>query len=139
MGYGVPAGLGVQAATGQRPLILVGDGAFQMTGWELGNCRRYGWDPIVLVFNNASWEMLRTFQPESSFNDLGRWGFAEMAAGLGGDGVCVRTRGELKAALNQAATTRGRFQLIDIAIPRGVLSTTLQRFVAGVKRITAVK
>ena len=32
MGYGVPAGLGIQAATGQRPLILVGDGAFQMTG-----------------------------------------------------------------------------------------------------------
>ena len=139
MGYGVPAGLGVQAATGQRPLILVGDGAFQMTGWELGNCRRYGWDPIVLVFNNASWEMLRTFQPESSFNDLGRWGFAQMAAGLGGDGVSVSTRRELKAALDKAAATRGRFQLIDIAIPRGVLSTTLQRFVAGVKRITAVK
>ena len=139
MGYGVPAGLGVQAATGQRPLILVGDGAFQMTGWELGNCRRYGWDPIVLVFNNASWEMLRTVQPESSFNDLGRWGFAQMAAGLGGDGVSVSTRRELKAALDKAAATRGRFQLIDIAIPRGVLSTTLQRFVAGVKRITAVK
>ena len=34
-------------ASGQRPLILVGDGAFQMTGWELGNCQRYGWDPIV--------------------------------------------------------------------------------------------
>ncbi len=32
MGYGVPAGLGLQAATGQRPLILDGDGAFRMTG-----------------------------------------------------------------------------------------------------------
>jgi indolepyruvate decarboxylase len=101
MGFGVPAGLGLQAATGQRPLILVGDGAFQMTGWELGNCARYGWDPIVLVFNNASWEMLRTFQPESSFNDLGHWGFAEMAGGLGGDGVRVTTRAELKAALDK--------------------------------------
>ncbi|MDP3336207.1 MAG: indolepyruvate/phenylpyruvate decarboxylase, partial [Rhodoferax sp.] len=98
MGFGVPAGLGLQAATGERPLILVGDGAFQMTGWELGNCKRYGWDPIVLLFNNASWEMLRTFQPESHFNDLGHWGFAEMAAGLGGDGVRVGTRGELKRA-----------------------------------------
>ncbi len=139
MGYGVPAGLGLQAATGQRPLILVGDGAFQMTGWELGNCRRYGWDPIVLLFNNASWEMLRTFQPESGFNDLGHWGFAEMAAGLGGDGVRVGTRAELKAALDQAAATRGRFQLIEVTIPRGVLSTTLQRFVAGVKRLSATK
>lgn len=139
MGFGVPAGLGLQAATGQRPLILVGDGAFQMTGWELGNCQRYGWDPIVLLFNNASWEMLRTFQPESSFNDLGHWGFAEMAAGLGGDGVRVNTRGELKAALDKAVATRGRFQLIDITLARGVLSDTLTRFVAGVKRLTAVK
>lgn len=137
MGYGVPAGLGLQAATGQRPLILVGDGAFQMTGWELGNCRRYGWDPIVLLFNNASWEMLRTFQPESSFNDLGHWGYAEMAAGLGGHGVRVGTRAELKAALDEAFAARGQFRLIEITLPRGVLSTTLQRFVAGVKRLSA--
>lgn len=139
MGFGVPAGLGIQAATGQRPLILVGDGAFQMTGWELGNCRRYGWDPIVLLFNNASWEMLRTFQPESGFNNLDDWGFASMAAGMGGDGVRVQTRAELKAALDKAVATRGRFQLIEIMIPRGVLSQTLQRFVAGVKRLNAVK
>ncbi|MEJ7807135.1 MAG: thiamine pyrophosphate-dependent enzyme, partial [Telluria sp.] len=54
MGYGVPAGLGLQAGGAGRPVILVGDGAFQMTGWELGNCQRYGWDPIVIVFNNCS-------------------------------------------------------------------------------------
>jgi indolepyruvate decarboxylase len=139
MGFGVPAGLGLQAASGERPLILVGDGAFQMTGWELGNCPRYGWDPIVVIFNNASWEMLRTFQPESKFNNLGDWKFAEMAAGLGGDGVRVRTRRELQAALSRAVVTRGRFQLIEAMIPRGVLSSTLQRFVAGVKRLTIHK
>ena len=139
MGFGVPAGLGVQAATGQRPLILVGDGAFQMTGWELGNCRRYGWDPIVLLFNNASWEMLRTFQPESGFNDLDDWGFAQMAAGMGGDGVRVRTRAELKSALDKAVATRGRFQLIEVMIPRGVLSESLSRFVNAVKRLNAAK
>jgi indolepyruvate decarboxylase len=93
----------------------------------------------VLLFNNASWEMLRTFQPESSFNDLGHWGYAEMAAGMGGDGVRVATRAELKAALDRAMATRGRFQLIEVTIPRGVLSDTLQRFVAGVKRLSAVK
>lgn len=135
MGFGVPAGLGLQAATGHRPLVLVGDGAFQMTGWELGNCRRYGWDPIVLLFNNAGWEMLRTFQPESRFNDLDDWGFAAMAGGLGGDGVRVHTRAQLKLALDRAAATRGRFQLVEIMIPRGVLSQTLQRYVAGVRRL----
>jgi indolepyruvate decarboxylase len=137
MGFGVPAGLGLQAATGQRPLILVGDGAFQMTGWELGNCRRYGWDPIVLLFNNASWEMLRTFQPESRFNNLDTWGFAQMATGLGGKGARVHTRQELKTAIDRAFARRGQFQLIEIMIPRGVLSQTLERFVQGVKRLTA--
>jgi indolepyruvate decarboxylase len=139
MGFGVPAGLGVQAASGERPLILVGDGAFQMTGWELGNCRKYGWDPIVIVLNNASWEMLRTFQPESRFNDLDDWNFAAVAPALGGDGVRVRTRREFKAALDAALAARGRFQLIEAMIPRGVLSDTLARFVAGVKRISGGK
>ena len=136
MGFGVPAGLGLQAASGRRTLILVGDGAFQMTGWELGNCRRFGWDPIIVVLNNASWEMLRTFQPESGFNNLDDWGFASMAAGLGGDGMRVSTRAELKAALEQAIATRGRFQLIEAMVPRGVLSDTLSRFVNGVRRLS---
>lgn len=134
MGYGVPAGLGIQAATGQRPLILVGDGAFQMTGWELGNCRRYGWDPIVLLFNNCSWEMLRVFQPESRFNDLDDWNFAAIAEPLGGDGRRVTTRAELKQALAEAVERCGRFQLIEIMLERGKTSSTLARFVAGVAR-----
>ena len=131
MGYGAPAGLGVQAATGRRPLILVGDGAFQMTGWELGNCRRYGWDPIVLLFNNRSWEMLRIFQPESRFNDLDDWRFAALADGLGGSGRRVTTRAELAQALAYAVTTPGRFHLIEIMLAPGAVSTTLARFVAS--------
>jgi indolepyruvate decarboxylase len=134
MGYGVPAGLGVQATTGERALILVGDGAFQMTGWELGNCPRYGWDPIVIVFNNRSWEMLRAFQPESRFNDLDDWHFADVANAIGGVGVRVSTRAELAAALERAAESRGRFQLIEAMIPRGALSTTLARYVEGFRK-----
>jgi indolepyruvate decarboxylase len=137
MGFGVPAGLGVQAATGQRPVILVGDGAFQMTGWELGNCRRYGWDPIVLVMNNRSWEMLRVFQPESRFNSLDDWRFAEAAAPLGGDGVRVTTRGELAAAITRAAQRTGRFQLIEVMIPQGSVSPTLRGFVDALRRRNA--
>ena len=128
MGFGVPAGLGVQAESGLRPLILVGDGAFQMTGWELGNCRRNGWDPLVLVFNNQSWEMLRAFQPESAFNDLDDWHFADLADGLGGVGQRVTTRRQLAEALARAVASRGRFQLIEIMLARGAMSATLARF-----------
>ena len=137
MGYGVPAGIGLQVATGQRPIVLVGDGAFQMTGWELGNPARFGCDAIVLVFNNASWEMLRAFEPEARFNDLGRWDFAAMAAGMGGDGHAVATPAELTAALARAHARRGRFQLIDVKLAPGDLSPTLARYVQAVRRLSS--
>jgi indolepyruvate decarboxylase len=132
MGFGVPAGIGV-AATGLRPLVLVGDGAFQMTGWELGNCRRYGLDPIVVLFNNRSWEMLRIFQPESRFNDLDDWHFADIAPSIGGAGERVTTRAQLAAALDRAVARRGQFSLIEVMLSRGATSDTLARFVAGFK------
>jgi indolepyruvate decarboxylase len=137
MGFGVPGGLGVAVATGRRPLVLVGDGAFQMTGWELGNCRRYGLDPIVVLLNNCSWEMLRAFQPESAFNDLDDWHFAAIAPSLGGVGERVTTRRELAAALERAVASRGRFSLVEVMLPRGTISDTLSRFVAGFKAARA--
>ena len=135
MGYGVPSGLGVQVATGRRPLILVGDGAFQMTGMELLNCSRYGWNPIVLVFNNSSWEMLRAFQPESAFNDLDKLDYAALADTLGGRGHSAGTKKELHAALGQAFEDESCFQLVDISLARGLMSNTLSRFVSGFKEM----
>ena len=135
MGFGVPAGFGVAAATGRRPMILVGDGAFQMTGWEIGNCRRYGFAPIVVLFNNRSWEMLRVFQPESAFNDLDDWQFAAMASYMGGEGERVSTRRELKAALERAVRRTDKFSLVEVMLPRGVTSDTLARFVSGFKAV----
>ncbi len=138
MGFAVPAALGVQAASGNRPLALVGDGAFQMTGWELGNCQRYGWDPIILVLNNCCWEMLRTFQPETKYNFLSDWHFTEMAAPLGGVGIRVETRRELFEALEEAVQDRGRFRLIEIMLPPAVQPQTMTQFVAGVKKLSVL-
>jgi indolepyruvate decarboxylase len=134
MGPGVPMGLGLQVASGRRPLILVGDGAFQMTGWELGNARRLGLDPIVLVFNNTAWGMLKVFQEETRYNDLDDWRFAEIAASLGGKGRRVATRAELWDALLAAHADAGTWHLIEIMIPRGIYSRTLSRFVGAVKK-----
>jgi len=139
MGFGVPAGMGLQITTGQRSLTLVGDGAFQMTGMELGNCTRLGIDPVVMVFNNASWEMLRVFQPETSYSAINTLDFAAFADALGGRGHRVATRRELAAAFAAATTERGRFQLIDVRLEKGAISDTLANFVAGVKRVSGVK
>lgn len=137
MGFGVPAGMGVQLATGERSLTLVGDGAFQMTGLELGNCPRLGIDPIVIVLNNQSWEMIRAFQPESRCSDLGDWQLARVADAIGGRGHRVRTRREFKAALDAAFAERGRFQLIELMIPPGDSTPTLKRFSDGIHAMRA--
>lgn len=139
MGFGIPAGLGLQAATRERPIILVGDGAFQMTGWELLNAPRYGLNPIVLVFNNASWEMLRTFQPESEFNDLPSLDFAKIATGLGGKGAIATNRRELKETFYKALEDTKNFHIIDIKIEKKVLSKTLGKFVDGINTMRSNK
>lgn len=139
MGFGVPAGMGLQVTTGQRSLTLVGDGAFQMTGMELGNCARLGIDPVVMVFNNASWEMLRVFQPETSYSAINTLDFAAFADALGGRGHRAATRRELASAFAAATAERGRFQLIDVRLAKGAISDTLANFVAGVKRVSGVK
>ena len=131
MGFAVPAALGIQAATGRRPLALVGDGAFQMTGWELGHCRRYAWDPIVVILNNSGWRMLSAMRPGARYAELGTWDFAGCAEALGGRGWRVETRAQLRHALETAATERGRFHLVDVRLAAGAMSETLRRFAAA--------
>lgn len=73
MGFAVPAALGAQVARPERrPLVLVGDGAFQMTGTELSTCARLGLNPIVVVFNNRGYSTER-FILDGPFNDIADW------------------------------------------------------------------
>ncbi len=139
MGLGVPAGMAINATSGKRPIILVGDGAFQMTGWELGNCRKYGLAPIVILFNNRSWEMLRTFQPGPSYHDLDDWHYAAIAGHLGGKGRRVRTTGELGEALAAAHDDPDHFHLIEVMLERGTTSRTLARFAGAIREMSALK
>ena len=81
--------------------------------------------------------MLAAFHPDSEYTTLNDWHYADMAKSLGGDGVRVRTRSELNLALETAASSTGRFQLLEIMLPSGVRSKTLERFVKGVARLTA--
>jgi indolepyruvate decarboxylase len=134
MGPGIPMGLGMQLASGKRTLIMVGDGAFQMTGLELGNAARLGLDPIVLVMNNAAWGMLKVLQGGTAYNDLDEWRIADIAAAMGGEARRASTRAELAAALEAAHAATGRWQLVEIMVPRGEYSRTLCRFVQALKR-----
>ena len=73
MGFAIPARVGVQVANRQlRPLVLVGDGAFQMTCMELSSTVRQKFNPIVIVLNNKGYSTERFIQ-EGQFNDIHNW------------------------------------------------------------------
>jgi len=139
MGFGVPAGLGIQASTGERPLIITGDGGFQMTGWELLNCPRCELDPIVIVLNNSSWGMLKQFQQQAEYTNLSKLSYSDIAKTLGGDGYAVKTTKEFYEALNTAIKTRGKFQLIEVILPKDDMSTTLKEYVSAIKEGMALQ
>jgi indolepyruvate decarboxylase len=129
----VPAALGVQIASGRRPLVLVGDGAFQMTGPEIAHAAEYGCNPIVVLFDNSRWEMLQAFFPKAQYNDTVPWPFATLADLWGGRGFDVRTPGQFRDALAAAADEK-RFTLIDVHLERGDVSPILRGFVEAFKK-----
>ena len=133
MGFAVPAAMGVQTSTGKRPLILVGDGAFQMTGPEISHCLKWKLNPIVVVFNNKRWEMLTVIQPEGKYYDLTPWPFAKLAEDWGGKGYTVRTRKEMLEAILDAYKQK-TFTLIDAHIPLGQRSKILETYLMKVRK-----
>ncbi len=102
MGFAVPAALGLQASSRRRPLVLVGDGAFQMTGPEIAHAPAHNCNPVVVLLNNTSWEMLQAFFPHARYNTTASWPYAKMAELWRGLGVRATTPGELASALDAA-------------------------------------
>jgi len=128
MGFAVPASLGAQLANPRlRPLVLVGDGAFQMTGMELATIARYGLNPIVVVFNNAGYGTERHMQ-DGPYNDVARWNFDRVPEVLGsGRSFVVETEDELDAALRAARRHEESYCLLDVRLAPYDRSPALQR------------
>ncbi len=133
MGFAVPAALGVQIAGGRRPLVLVGDGAFQMTGSEISQARRYGCTPIVVVLNNSRWEMLQAFFPDAQYNETVSWPFSKLAELWGGRGFRTHTPRQFRDALEAAYEEKRRFSLIEVCLAPGDISPILRGFVNAVR------
>lgn len=133
MGFAIPAALGIEVSSGRRPLVLVGDGAFQMTGPEIAHAARYGCRPIIVLLNNTRWEMLQAFFPEAGYNSTAPWPYAKLAELWGGRGIEATTARELRQALNDA-WAETRFTLIEVPLAPGDISPILARFVAAFKQ-----
>jgi indolepyruvate decarboxylase len=131
LGFAVPAALGVQAANPKlRPLVLVGDGAFQMSGMELAAIARYAMNPIVIVFDNDGYGTERPML-DGGFNDVPRWNFARIPEVVGsGIGIKVTTETEMAAALERARANTAGFTVIQVMLDRGDHSPALLRLTA---------
>ena len=127
MGFAVPAAIGAQLALpSRRPIVLVGDGAFQMTGLELGTAVKLGLCPIVVVLNNGSYAMLRAIDGRREYFDLPGWDYAALARGVGAHGVRVDTHDALEQALHRAAAS-DRAWLIEALLDPEDITPTLRR------------
>jgi len=128
MGFGVPASVGAQMANRSiRPLVLVGDGAFQMTGLELSTTVRLGLNPVVVVLNNHGYSTERQIM-DGPFNDIHNWSFSRVPELLGrGQAFVVKTGGDMRRALNASLAHRDVFSLIEVDLEPSDISPALRR------------
>jgi TPP-dependent 2-oxoacid decarboxylase len=128
MGFAVPAGIGAQLANPKlRPLILVGDGAFQMTGMELSTAVRYKLNPIVIVLNNCGYGTERHIH-DGPFNDLLSWNYHKLPEIFGaGRSFLVQTEKQLDEALMAAQYHTENFCLIEVRLHPLDRSPALER------------
>ena len=119
MGYGFGAAYG----TGERSVLVTGDGSFGMNLNELATAVRYNVPVVVLIMNNGVLGMVRQWQTlfydkHYSNSVLERkTDFAAFARSFGADGEAVTTPEELDAALTRAFATDGPY-IIDCKIDK---------------------
>jgi indolepyruvate decarboxylase len=135
MGFSVPAALGAQVAKPEsRAVVIVGDGAFQMTGMELSTIVRRGLPVVVIVLDNKGYGTERFLHP-GPFNDIQPWAFHKLPEVLGGGtGYEVRTEGEFDAALRAAWADTSGMSLIQAHLSKDDCSKALSRLAEKLRK-----
>ena len=138
MGFAVPAAIGAMAADPVgRTLVIVGDGAFQMTGIELSTAAKQNMKPIVCIINNDGYGTQRHII-DGKFNDIHPWKYTRICDLLDyGKGVRVTTKGELETSLKQAFA-EDEMTLIEVVVPRDDCSRSLRRMGEQMSKIRDV-
>jgi indolepyruvate decarboxylase len=127
MGFAVPAALGLGIAEpGRRPLAIVGDGAFQMTGTELATLVDQGLRPVILLLNNGGYGMLEAIDGPRPYYERRNWDYPAFARALGTEAERVTTAVELGEALRRAEAAPGAY-LIEALTARDDLSPVMAR------------
>ncbi len=136
MGFSVPAALGACVAKpDDRVLVIVGDGAFQMTGQEMSSLIRLGHNPVIIVLDNHGYGTERFLQEGTwKYNEIAVWNYSKLPEVYGGGkGYLVATESEFDVALNAAWSDRSQLHLIHAKLAEGDASSTLTRLANRLK------
>lgn len=134
MGPAIPGALGVQLARPNiRPIVLVGDGAFQMSVTELSTILQLKLNPIVFVLNNRGYTTER-FLLDGTFNDIRDWDYHKVTEMIqGGQGVKVDTEDQLEEAVTAALKSTTLF-VVNVSVEPKDISPGLRRLVENLSK-----
>ncbi len=105
MGFALPAAVGASLGAPNKTVVaVIGDGGFQMTLQELGTIMQYKLKVKILILNNQFLGMVRQWQQlffdrRYSFTEMTNPNFVQLVAAYGINGMTVKEREELDAAM----------------------------------------
>jgi TPP-dependent 2-oxoacid decarboxylase len=129
MGFAVPAAIGAQLANPTlRPIVIVGDGAFQMTGMEISTISRFGLNPVIIVLNNKGYGTERPML-DGPFNDVLPWNYYRIPDIIDhGKGFLIEREEQLEQALSASENIYSKeLCILDVRLDIHDGSPALQR------------
>lgn len=126
IGYSLPAGLGISlAAPDKRAIILIGDGALQMTVQEIGTHIRCNTNSLIFVLNNSGYLIERLIH-DGPYNEIQPWQYFRLPEVFGGGyGLKVQTEDELEFALREAHKRSQQTILVEVIVDKMDSTDTL--------------
>jgi indolepyruvate decarboxylase len=139
MGYAIPAALGVKLAKPHtRPIVLVGDGAFQMSACELSIFLKHKLNPLVIVLNNRGYTTERMII-DGSFNNIVDWNYHKIIDLIGGGkGYKITSEGELEVSV-QEWLKGGSLVVLNCILDPTDVSSALKRATDSLSRKVKTK
>lgn len=131
IGYSLPAALGAQTAYPDRRVILIiGDGAAQLTIQELGTMLRDRQTPVILLLNNDGYTVERAIHGANQrYNDIAGWNWTQVPQALSREcqAECWRVTQavQLEEVLARLACPQ-RLSLIEVMLPKADLPELLR-------------
>ncbi|EEJ9030257.1 indolepyruvate decarboxylase [Salmonella enterica subsp. enterica serovar Oslo] len=131
IGYSLPAAFGAQTACPDRRVILIiGDGAAQLTIQEVGSMLRDGQAPIILLLNNDGYTVERAIHGAAQrYNDIASWNWTQIpqALNVAQQAECWRVTQAIQLAevLERLARPQ-RLSFIEVMLPKADLPELLR-------------